>query len=211
MNYNEFINILGVKEEYEICDSLMDILLSENKDRFLKSLVDNGFDISQDDIREIFENELADRKSLKQDYTPSSLCNLISRLCASQSEILDVCCGVGSLSVQNIINKNCNSYCMEEISNASISMLLLNLAIRNTNAMVLKKDVLSKKIFEAYKLSSQDIYSEIEKISFDDCYESKKFECIISNPPYSLKWEPPEIDNRFKKYGYAPKSKADLS
>ena len=89
MDYNDFIKILGVKEEYEICDRLMDILLGENKDYFLKTLCDNGFDILRDDIREIFENELANRKSLKQDYTPSCLCNLMSRLSWNQSEILD--------------------------------------------------------------------------------------------------------------------------
>lgn len=211
MNYNEFIKIPGIKEEYEICDKLMDTLLGNGKDIFLKNLCDNGFDISKDDIREIFENELANRKSLKQDYTPSCLCNLISRLCGNQGEILDVCCGVGSLSVQCIVNQNCHSFCFEEISNVSISMLLLNLAIRNTNATVLRKDVLSKKVYEVYKLRSQETYSSIEKIVFDDQYDNKKFDCIISNPPYSLKWDPPEIDARYQKYGYAPKSKADYA
>lgn len=211
MDYNDFIKILGVKEEYEICDRLMDILLGENKDYFLKTLCDNGFDILRDDIREIFENELANRKSLKQDYTPSCLCNLMSRLSGNQSEILDVCCGVGSLSVQNIINQNSNRYCLEEISNVSISMLLLNLAIRNANATVFRKDVLSKKVHEVYKLRSQGTYSSIEKMEFDYRYDSKKFDCIISNPPYSLKWEPPKNDVRFQKHGYAPKSKADYA
>ena len=34
---------------------------------------------------------------------------------------------------------------------------------------------------------------------------------VVSNPPYSLRWEPNKDDNRFRGYGIAPKSKADYA
>ena len=50
---------------------------------------------------------------------------------------------------------------------------------------------------------------------FDDTvkYEPVFVDAVVSNPPYSLRWEPDnkESDPRFKGYGLAPKSKADYA
>jgi type I restriction enzyme M protein len=41
----------------------------------------------------------------------------------------------------------------------------------------------------------------------------EKFDAIVSNPPYSIKWNPEkkEKDYRFKDYPLAPKGKADFA
>ena len=165
----------------------MDILFSDNKNEFLDKLLKNGFDIKNDPIRNIFEQEVANRKSLKQDYTPSCICKLISKLSGKQETVLDVCSGVGSLSIQIFNIGNANNFVFEEISDMSISLLLLNLSIRNMEADVYKKDVLTQEIFEHYKLSKGLKYSDIEKVENNE--EIKKYNCIVSNPPYSLKWD----------------------
>lgn len=207
MDFNKFMDILGATEEYQIQPRLIDMILSDRKESFFDELIENGFCIKKDEIREIFENELANRKTLKQDYTPDCLCSLVSNLCETrQDEILDVCCGVGSLSLKNISEST--HFFMEEISDVSISMALLNMAIRNANADIYKKDVLTKEVFEHYSLTKGEKYSNIKKIDLEP--QSAKYKCIISNPPYSLKWDALN-DERFWNYGVAPKSKADFA
>lgn len=91
MTIQDFFDVLQIKEEYEIQSKLMEIMLSENKDNFLDKLIAKWFDVQKDEIRNIFENELANRKTLKQDYTPDCLCELVSKLCGEQNRLLDVC------------------------------------------------------------------------------------------------------------------------
>lgn len=206
MTFDEFMEVLGINEEYQIKDRVMQILLSEEKNTFFEKLIERGFDTSKDEIRYIFETELADRKSLKQDYTPESICKLIHRLAGDQAKILDICCGVGSLSIPNI--KAGTSITMEEISDVSISLALLNMAIRDARATIIKKDVLKKEVYECYEIEPTGRYGSVSKKVNDDIDD--KYDCIISNPPYSLKWEPMN-DERYYAYGLAPKSKADYA
>lgn len=64
MNFEQFMNVLDIKEEYQIQPKLMEVLLSDRKNVLLDQLIANGFDTSKDELREIFENELANRKKL---------------------------------------------------------------------------------------------------------------------------------------------------
>lgn len=208
MDIEKFMKILQVNEEYEIQNKLMNVLLSDKKNIFLDELINNGFDIEKDCIREMFENELANRKTLKQDYTPYSICKLISLITGKHEEILDVCSGVGSLAIQNSLDNDTDMFVCEEISTLSISMLLLNISIRNINATIYRKDVLTQEVFETYELKKEKKYSSIEKI--ENIAEQRKYKCIISNPPYSMKWDAIN-DERFWGYGVAPKTKADYA
>lgn len=207
MDFNKFMDILGITEEYQIQTRLMQLLLSDKKNDFLDTLISNGFDTSNDELRDIFQNECANRKTLKQDYTPDCVCTLLSKLSGKQTQILDVCCGVGSLSIKCIDDDT--SFVMEEVSGMSISMLLLNMSIRNVEADILKKNVLTREVSAHYKLSKSDKYSNIDVIDSNDDID-KKYSCIISNPPYSLSWEPKD-DKRFQEFGLAPKGKADYA
>lgn len=206
MTFEDFMSILGCSEEYPIKDKLMNILLSEEKDNFMQKLINNGFDTERDYIREMFELELANRKSLKQDYTPECLCKLVSELCGEQEKILDICGGVGSLSISNITENT--SFEIEEKSDVSIALCLLNMAIRNVDAVITKKDVLTCEKYDQYILKKSSKFSTIEKAN--PYGKEETFKCIISNPPYSLKWEPFN-DERFWNYGLAPKTKADYA
>lgn len=209
MKFEQFMEALQVKEAYQIQNKLMEKLLSDDKDMFLDDLIKKGFDTAKDEIREIFEKEVADRKALMQDYTPACLCKLVSMLCGKNDELLDVCCGVGSLSIASLFDNNSKRYVMEELSSMSISLLLLNMSIRNCDALIYRKDVLTEKVYEVYQLKKQEKYSSIQKIDVGN-NSIKKYDCIVSNPPYSLQWQPID-DERFNNYGLAPKSKADYA
>lgn len=200
--------LIGIKESFELPDKLMTLLLDEEeKNKLFNSFMKYDIDLSSDFFRDYFQEKHSDRKGLKQDYTPDSICKIISRLQDKQDSVLDVCSGTGSLTLFTYNeNKNATFQC-EELSSRSIPILLFNLSIRNVNAFIIQKDVLKNEITSIYKLIKGNQYSKIEKIIN---IEEVKFNTIISNPPYSIEWQP-KYDKRFEGYELAPKSKADYA
>lgn len=91
-------------------------------------------------------------------------------------------------------------------------LLLFNLSIRGINAYVKHGDVLTNQFKKVYKLTNNGEFSDIEIVG--DTGNEFKTDVVISNPPYSLKFD--DVDNykydaRFSNYGVPPKSKADYA
>lgn len=91
-------------------------------------------------------------------------------------------------------------------------LLLFNLSIRGINAYVKHGDVLTNQFKKVYKLTNNGEFSDIEVV--EDADNEFKADAVISNPPYSLKFD--NVDNykydaRFSNYGVPPKSKADYA
>ncbi len=58
------------------------------------------------------------------------------------------------------------------------------------------------------------LINEWDKLNEENPSKKLKFDAIVANPPFSLRWQPTEElgkDFRFKSYGLAPKSAADFS
>ena len=205
---NKDINeLIGIKESFELPDKLMKILLNEEeKDKLLNKFLEYDIDLKYDFLRDYFQEQHSNRNDLKQDYTPDCICEILSRLKKDNNKILDVCSGTGALTISNLYNNKIYVQC-EELSSRSIPVLLLNLIIRNVDGLVVQKDVLKNEITTIYKLESTDQFSNIKIV---DELQEEKFDIIVSNPPYSLGWEP-KYDERFYGYELAPKSKADYA
>ena len=205
---NKDINeLIGIKESFELPDKLIKILLNEEeKDKLLNKFLEYDIDLKYDFLRDYFQEQHSNRNDLKQDYTPDCICEIISRLKKDNNKILDVCSGTGALTISNLYNNKIYVQC-EELSSRSIPVLLLNLIIRNVDGLVVQKDVLKNEITTIYKLESTDQFSNIKIV---DELQEEKFDIIVSNPPYSLGWEP-KYDERFYGYELAPKSKADYA
>ena len=203
---NKDINeLIGIKESFELPDKLIKILLNEEeKDKLLNKFLEYDIDLKYDFLRDYFQEQHSNRNDLKQDYTPDCICEILSRLKKDNNKILDVCSGTGALTISNLYNNKIYVQC-EELSSRSIPVLLLNLIIRNVDGLVVQKDVLKNEITTIYKLESTDQFSNIKIV---DELQEEKFDIIVSNPPYSLGWEP-KYDERFYGYELAPKSKAD--
>lgn len=204
----EFINkTLCIKENYQMPDKLLKLILSEEKESIFEQFLQVDGDLSHDFFREYFQETQANRSDLKQDYTPSCICDIIAELQPNGTKVLDVCAGVGSLTIGILNKQKDNYYQCEELSKASIPVLLFNLAIRNVNATIVNCNVLTREKENIYKLSKGEKFSNIEQIN-----ETKqiKYDVIISNPPYSISWEA-KSDERFSSYPLAPKSKADYA
>ena len=130
-------NLLEIKESYELPDKLMTLLLDNNSMTMLfDKFMEYDIDLTKDLFRDYFQEQHADRKGLKQDYTPDAICKIISKLQNEKDTILDVCSGTGALSLFSYNENNELSITCEEISQRSLSTLIFNLAIRNIHGYV---------------------------------------------------------------------------
>lgn len=202
----EAINeLFGIKESFELPEVLLKKLLNkQEKDELCRSFMQFEFDMRNDCLRDYFQMNNANRSNLKQDYTPDCLCQLISELAPKTDRVIDICSGTGALTIG--INRDIQYQC-EELSSMSIPILLFNLALRGINATVLQKNVLLNETEKVYKVSKNGDFSDIEII---EDYEDIKADVVISNPPYSLKWQP-KNDTRFDGYELAPAKASDYA
>lgn len=201
--FNEQLNI---KEAHELPDKLMAVLMDSNTKTILfDEFVAAGLTTDVDTMNEFFQSEHSDRNSFMQDFTPSSITKIVKDIVGKQHTIADICGGVGGLSNQLEYE---NIY-IEELSKRAIPLLLFVLAIRNKKAIVWNGDSLSRECNAIYKLTPSDKYSDIQLT--DEVPE--KFDAVVSNPPYSLKWDDKGLqdDDRFVWYPTAPKTKADFA
>ena len=202
----ESINrLFGIRESFELPAALLEKLLNkEEKDKLCNKFMEFEFDARNDCLRDYFQENNAARKSLKQDYTPDCLCQLIAGLAPKSNKIIDICSGTGALTIG--MNRDIEYQC-EELSAASIPVLLFNLALRGMEAVVIQKDVLQRKVEKVYKVCKNGVFSDIIILTN---YKEEKSDVVISNPPYSLKWQP-KNDERFDGYGLAPSGAGDYA
>lgn len=211
MNIKEFLKeILECREASEIHEKLLNILLDENSREHILQLINEKKDDKVIDVfRDMFQEEQSNRKELKQDYTPDGLSSLLAKLSGETENLADVCAGTGSLTVAFLkAHPEVEFVRCEEFSAQPIPFLLANLALMNVDGEVVHGDSLTQEVFNVYKLKRSKNFSEIQII--DSPNNEISFDTVLSNPPYSMKWQPVN-DQRFEKYGLAPASKADFA
>lgn len=198
------LEICGVKEVFEVPQTLMKKLFSPEQAGLLNRIAVIYGDRQLDQFRDFFQEEGADRKKLKQDYTPDGVAELLARVSSSGKSIADICAGTGSLTIQYLnYHPDVEFVRCEEFSTKVIPFLLINLAIRKIDAEVIHGDSLTQERFAVYAIKG-GVISQI------DTPNNKKVDVVISNPPYSMPWTPIS-DERFDIYGLAPKTKADFA
>lgn len=79
------------------------------------------------------------------------------------------------------------------------------------NALLVRKDVLSGDTFEILRLRPGERFSDIFQLK--KVPDLPKFEYVMMNPPYSLKfrWNEKVYDSRFSDYGYPPSQFSDYA
>lgn len=195
--------ILGISEMYEFIRYLKDIIFDkQRREEYFNKIIED-IDLRTDFIRDVFQAEAAQRKQMKQDYTPDCICKLFYELSTTPAAVLDECAGTGSLAISYIANGVKNVICIEK-SETVFPLLLFNMSIRNVTGWVIKEDITTRELLEAYRLEAGTRYSDIAKLEPN----IGRVQTIISNPPYSLPWSGVG-DWRFRKYAVPPKSKGD--
>ncbi|OLS02245.1 N-6 DNA methylase [Tissierella creatinophila] len=213
LSIEQINKLLGVEESFHASYKLMEVLGSEeDRNNLFEEFLKLETNLYYDWFLNYYQSEHSDRKGKGQDFTPDEVSEIASRILRQGRSNLDICAGVGGLTIKRYAdNPNQDFYC-EEFSDRAIPFLLFNLAIRNIKGIVRHGDSLTRRFKAIYKLEKGDKFSSIEIL---DEIEDIKVETIIMNPPYSLKWSPDKKyleENRFKEFGIlAPNSKADYA
>lgn len=196
---------LNIREMHEIPTALTKVLLDSNScSELLKSIQPY---YSYEALLAEFEEHSADRKNYMQDYTPQCVLDIIGGITPG-GDVRDVCAGIGGLSLAKFKADNTVTLRLEEYSKNAIAFMLLNLLMANIDAEVVEKNVLTNEELAYYRVESA--ISGFGRVAKVDMLGSKKYDTVISNPPYSQSWVP-QMDERFEGYKLVPKSKADFA
>lgn len=89
------------------------------------------------------------------------------------------------------------------------------LAVFDDDVEKFGQDICKEEVEEAEK-NIKNFHGAVGDTLKEDKFEGEKFDCIVANPPFSIKWEQNKEDPRFKQCydecgGIAPKSKADFA
>jgi len=169
MNINTINNILGITESYVAPQKMMELLLDENqRDELFMKFSNEEADLSYEWFQTYFEDEHADRKNKKQDFTPSSISKLGVSLLGPSEEYFEAAAGTGGMMIQYWNKYPDSFYILEELSDRSVPFLLFNMAIRNMKGILKHGDSLENNFKAVYKLKNGERFSLIEVISNDE-------------------------------------------
>ena len=167
--------IIGYNDIMELSERIMNILFGdiEARDAIFRELLSAySHDLSYDWFQPLYEEELAQRKQNKQDFTPSTVGLICSMLVGEHATVHEPTAGNGSMIIQDWYNAgkkalpwNYRVDCWE-LSDRSIPLLLLNLSIRGINGTVHHGDVLEQNEKARYLLTAKDplSFSRIIKV-----------------------------------------------
>ncbi|MBC6151059.1 SAM-dependent DNA methyltransferase [Listeria booriae] len=165
---NDNINqLIGIKESYQASDRLMALLFDRGRrEALFKKFLALEKDVSYDWFHEYFQDEHADRKVHKQDFTPKSIADVLIKAIGNSGVTLDIAAGTGGMTIRKWWNDCLKEtpfsylpanymYQCEELSDRALPFLLFNLLIRGMNATVVHGDVLSRKIKQIYFIQNE--------------------------------------------------------
>lgn len=183
---NKLFGILKITEVEQLENALLTAVLSHDVDIFKK--YEKITDTSKDWLQALWQYYKADRVEKKQDYTPQSICNLVTALAGDCETVYDCCAGSGALCCQIAKHKSLEHINAVELDKRVIPILLFNLCLKNVNASVCNADVLTGEIYPpGYELKSTEDYSICQQVDYSII---KKADVAVCNPPYNLRWEP---------------------
>ena len=147
-------------------------------------------------------------KSGGEFYTPQEVSELLTRLGTvgkkKINKVYDPACGSGSLllKAEQILGKDSvtNGFFGQEINITTYNLCRINMFLHDVG-------------YDKFSIACEDTLINPS----EEHYDEEPFELIVSNPPYSIKWEGDDNpllinDPRFSPAGVlAPKSKADLA
>ena len=153
---NDVHRILGIDEQFKAPTRIMQLLWNRTeREHVFREFLHCDPDLSRDQFHEYFEDEQADRKKHKQDYTPDTVSQLLSNLAGVGAQSYDPTAGTGGLLIVHWWH-NCTQvppwqyqpshhlYWATELSDRAFPFLLFNLLIRGMNAVAIHGDALER-------------------------------------------------------------------
>jgi len=182
-------------------------LLEAIGDLALGEFADNSIDAFGDAYEYLMAMYAANAgKSGGEFFTPQEVSELLARITVAGktqvNKVYDPACGSGALLLQfaKVLGKEnvLQGFFGQEINLTTYNLCRINMFLHDIN-------------YEKFEIAHGDTLTD--PVHWDD----QPFEAIVSNPPYSIKWDGDENpllinDQRFAAPGVlAPKSKADLA
>lgn len=185
-----FNQLIGVTDSVEAPAKLLEILYDRpRREQLMKDVLEaTNYQVDDDTFRLYFVDNHADRKYLKQDFTPHSVSKLVTQLVGTQEQqdnhtYYEACAGTGSMIISvwhnNVMKHELFTYKpsmylyhVEELSSRAIPFLLFNLAMRGMNAIVVHCDVLSRQAYGAFFIQNDTDdpmqFSSINRLPYND-------------------------------------------
>lgn len=150
-------------------------------------------------------------------YTPHEVSLLMSEIVADHLkdresiQIYDPTSGSGSLLInighsvaKRMRNKNNIKYFAQELKENTYNLTRMNLVMRG---------ILPDNICTRNGDTLEEDWPYFDESEPNKTYEPLYADAVVSNPPYSQAWDPSDKDSdpRYKRYGLAPKTKADYA
>ena len=172
--------LLDIDEAYKAPSRLLELMLDDKKrvetfEKFLSISTDLSFDW----FHEYFEDEQAERKTRKQDFTPDSIAKLLQGLAKNGNVYYEPTAGTGGMLIKRWWKDRVTDpqgkkfrshyksdffknaavfsydpraywYQVEELSDRATPFLIFNMAIRGMNGVIIQCDSLSRMAKEVY-------------------------------------------------------------
>lgn len=171
-------HLLGIDESYKAPAKMLALMLDDQKrpDLF-RAFLEVSTDMRFDWFHEYFEDEQAERKSKKQDFTPDSIAKVMNRLVdvgQNPGTYYEPAAGTGGILIKRWWDDRLHDrrgnplggdppviplltydpraywYQAEEMADRAIPFLIFNMAIRGMNGVITQCDVLTRKAKEVY-------------------------------------------------------------
>lgn len=181
-------DLFGCASVDTLPDKIMFALFSQNPTMYFDKYKEVCPDLTVDWLQRVYQFYHADRTEKKQDYTPVALAKLVAYLSYMPGEkvVYDCCCGSGALSIQKWCANPKLKFICEELDEKVLPILLFNLCIRNIEATIVNRDILSGDIFHSYSTVKGAMYASVQCPMFPET-ELQKADVSVSNPPFNLK------------------------
>lgn len=190
MNKDDCCRIFNVEDIINLPQAAMDIVMGdrERRDAVYRELLSvNRYDMSFDWFRQLYEEEFAQRKKQKQDFTPVEVSEIVAKIALpTVGTIHEPTAGTGGLIIsawweqcrraipwdyypsQHMIS-------VWELSDRAIPLLLLNLSIRGIMGYVYHGDVLEGTVKTRYILLNRSD----DALGFSDVVKAEAGDIIV--------------------------------
>lgn len=190
MNKDDCCRIFNVEDIIDLPQAAMNIVMGdrERRDAVYRELLSvNRYDMSFDWFRQLYEEEFAQRKKQKQDFTPVEVSEIVAKIALpTVGTIHEPTAGTGGLIIsawweqcRRVIPwdyyPSQHMISVWELSDRAIPLLLLNLSIRGIMGYVYHGDVLECTVKARYILLNRSD----DALGFSDVVKAEAGDIIV--------------------------------
>ena len=162
--------LLGISESFHAPARLMGILLDGKAKRerlFLDFISAFEYKMGHDWFHEYFQDEHADRRKKRQDFTPASIGNALSEILSGSGVVYEPAAGTGGVVINHWqrTRAKCHPfdfrpsdclYVCEELSERAFPFLVFNMAIRGMNCVAVHCNALTRESWGAFFIQNDN-------------------------------------------------------